>query len=115
VLPTLPPTGKAANRSLKRKTIEAARKEEVFQQEVVKTKQSRIGVTAFRGLVVEGRALDSSPQSSPSGPNRHRAPCGSLRVRIEARDESQKTTSNNKNKNAKEGKNKNTLTQSAVS
>jgi hypothetical protein len=50
--------------------------------------QSRVRVTAFGGWAVKGRALDSSPDSSLSGPIRHRANSGSQRVRIEARDES---------------------------
>jgi hypothetical protein len=57
--------------------------------------QSRIRVTALRGLAVAGRALDSSPNSSVSDPNRHRAHCGSIRVRIEARDESALPTRGN--------------------
>jgi hypothetical protein len=59
---------------------------------MVKQEQSRVRVTAFGGLAITGRALDSSPNSSPSGPIRHRAPIGSHRVRIEARDEPQETT-----------------------
>ena len=61
------------------------------------------------------RALDISTHSSPSGPKRHRAQCGSLRVRIEARDESQRQLQMQMQKHANKGKNKNTLTQPAVS
>jgi hypothetical protein len=50
--------------------------------------QSRVRVTALAGWAVKGRATDSSPVSSLSGPIRHRAHSGSERVRIEARDES---------------------------
>jgi hypothetical protein len=50
--------------------------------------QSRVRVTALVGWAVKGRATDSSPVSSLSGPIRHRAQSGSQRVRIEARDES---------------------------
>ena len=65
-----------------------------------------------------GRALDSSPNSSTSGPNRLRAANGSSRVRIEARDESwnqQTATAKTKTKNAKKEKTKNALTKTAVS
>jgi hypothetical protein len=56
--------------------------------EVANANQSRVRVTAPTGWAVKGRATDSSPASSLSGPIRHRAQSGSQRVRIEARDES---------------------------
>jgi hypothetical protein len=62
--------------------------EQRFSIEVENVNQSRVRVTAPQGWAVIGRALDSSPASSLSGPIRHRAPSGSKRVRIEARDES---------------------------
>jgi hypothetical protein len=44
-------------------------------------------VTAGRGLVLRGRALDCSTDTIVSGPNKHRATTAPRRVRIEARDE----------------------------
>jgi len=44
-------------------------------------------VTAARGLVLRGRALDCSTDILLSGPNLHRATAAPRRVRIEARDE----------------------------
>jgi len=51
-------------------------------------------------LIQARSTLDSSPISSISGPNRHRAN-GSLRVRIEARDESKSKCNSNSNSNNK--------------
>jgi hypothetical protein len=45
-------------------------------------------VTAPQGLAGKGRALDSSPNSSPSDTIKHRVFNDSSRVRIEVRDES---------------------------
>jgi hypothetical protein len=45
-------------------------------------------VTAPQGMTMKGRALDSSPNSSPSDTIKHRVLGDSPRVRIEVRDES---------------------------
>jgi hypothetical protein len=68
-------------------------------------------VTAPQGLAGKGRALDSSPNSSPSDTIKHRVFSDSPRVRIEVRDESFFTTPSltTKAKNPKNKKQKKTL------
>jgi len=63
----------------------------------VKEYQSRVRMTAARGLVLRDRASDSSSDSSLSGPNMHRALKRLTRVRIEARDERFSTTRPSRN------------------
>jgi hypothetical protein len=70
-------------------------------------------VTAPQGLAAKGRALDSSPNSSPSDTIMHRVFSDSPRVRIEVRDESffsiPSVTTKAKAKNPKNKKQEKTL------